>query len=224
MCGRYALGLTRAEAEQRYGVVDIDQKRPPVLPLPLFNIGPGRAIPVIVETDQGRELRAMQWGFKPRWSKDGGRPGLINARGETLTERPMFRGAVARSRCVIPATGFYEWQSAGGRRGKQPWYFHLGDGQPFGFAGLWTTDRDGEDTCAIITTTPNELVAEVHDRMPVILAPDAEGEWLDREETDPGAVLGLLAPYPAEVMTGYPVSPAVNRTGNDGPELVRPLT
>jgi len=225
VCGRYALGLTSREIEMRFGIAEIDQRRPPVfpIPLPLFNVGPGRAIPVVVASDEGRSVRAMRWGFKPSWSKDKGRPAPINARAETLVERPMFRGAVAKGRCVIPASGFYEWQSAVGQRGKQPWHFRLTGGEPFGFAGLWTPGPDGQDTAAIITTSANELVGQVHDRMPVILAPDDEGDWLDIGE-GPSAVLGCLRPFPAEMMEGYPVSPAVNAVANDGPELARPLS
>ncbi len=223
MCGRYALGLTHEEILEYFGFDELDERRLPVLPLPLFNVAPTQAIPVVVETDQARELRTMRWGFRPSWSKDGGRPAPINARGETLTERPMFRGAVAKGRCVIPATGFYEWQSVVGRKARQPWYFQLKDGGPFGFAGLWTPGPDGQDTAAIVTTAANALVAEVHDRMPVILARDAEADWLDRSETSPSAVLGLLAPYPAEAMAGWSVSSLVSSAANDGPELVRPL-
>ncbi len=221
MCGRYALGLTHEEILERFGFDELDERRLPVLPLPRFNVAPSQAIPVLVETDAGRELRAMRWGFKPAWMKDGGkRPPPINARSETLTERPMFRGAIARSRCLIPATGFYEWQAVVGAKAKRPWHFRLEAGGLFGFAGLHVVGPDGEETAAIITTSSNELVAEVHDRMPVILAPNAEADWLNPSETDPSAVLGLLAPYPAELMDGYPVRPLV---GHDGPELIARL-
>ncbi len=223
MCGRYALGLTRREVRERFGFEEFDERSLPPS-LPLFNVAPSQAIPVVVETDQGRKLRIMRWGFKPAWTAgDGKRPAPINARAETLLERPLFRSSIGRHRCILPATGFYEWQAAAGRKSKQPWHFKLETGGPFGFAGLWTPGPDGEDTAVIITTEANQLVAPIHDRMPVILAPEDEALWLDREETDPLAVLGSLRPYPEHLMTGYPVSPAVNRVGTDGPELVRPV-
>ncbi len=118
----------------------------------------------------------------------------------------MFRGAVAKGRCLIPATGFYEWQAVVGAKAKRPWHFRLEDGGPFGFAGLHVAGPGSEETAAMITTLANARVAPVHERMPVILAPDAEADWLDPSETDPSAVLGLLAPYPAELMDGYPVT------------------
>jgi putative SOS response-associated peptidase YedK len=224
MCGRYVLNLTAKDIRERFGISEFVETRvPPVAPR--WNVAPSQSIPVIVEGDEGRELRPMTWGFKPAWIKGGAtRPPPVNARGETLLERPMFRTSVARHRCLIPATGFYEWQASGGGKRKQPWYFAMSDGQPFGFAGLWARGADDEGTTLIITTEPNPLVARVHDRMPVVLDPDAEAAWLDPRETDPSAVLGLLAPYPADRMVGYEVSDAVNRVGNDGPELVRPLS
>ena len=222
MCGRYALRLTPADIEERFGFVELVQLRIPVT-LPRFNIAPSQYVPVVVDTDEGRALRFMRWGFRPRWVKAGSRPPPINARAESLLERPMFRGAVGKGRCLIPATGFYEWQSIPGAKSKLPWHFRLRDGEPYGFAGLWTDDADGEPTCAIVTTEANALVAPVHDRMPVILLPEAEGDWLDREERGRAALLGLLRPYPADRMEAYPVSAAVSSVANDSPELIRPV-
>ena len=224
MCGRYALGLTPREIEARFGITEIDQRRPPVFPIPLFNVGPGRPVPVVVEDAEARRLRPMVWGFRPAWLRTAPkRPPPINARAETVLERPMFRGAVQRHRCVVPATGFYEWAAGQGRQ-KQPWHFKLRNEAPFAFAGLWASGgEDGEPSVLLLTTAPNHLVATVHDRMPVILQADDEALWLDPEVTDPRDVLGCIGPYPPERMTGYPVSTAVNAVGNDGPELVEPL-
>ena len=166
----------------------------------------------------------MRWGFRPAWMKDAGkRPPAINARAETILERPLFRGAVTHGRCLIPADGFYEWQWLVGRPGTQPWHFRLAGGELFGFAGIYADGPDREATCAIITTAANELVAPIHDRMPVILDPEHEALWLETDLTDPAAVLPCLRAYPPQQMEAYPVGPLVSSVRNDGPELVAPL-
>jgi len=148
----------------------------------------------------------------------------INARAETLRERPLFRGAIARSRCIIPADGFYEWQRIPGRKTKQPVYIRRDDRALVGFAGLYSVGTDGRASCAIITTEPNALVARIHDRMPAILDPAAESLWLDPALTDPVAVLECLRPCPADLLVAYPVSPRVSSPREDGPSLIEPLT
>lgn len=222
MCGRYTL-TDPAEMQTRFGFVELHATRiPPVVPS--WNVAPTQQVPMVVEGADGRRLALARWGFQPAWMRDGGkRAPPINAKAETLLERPMFRGAVARGRCVLPADGFYEWAVVPGTKGKQPWYFRLEGGGVFGFAALYAEGRDGDATCCIITTEPNALVAPVHDRMPVLLLPEHEDAWLDPSVTDPLTVLPYLGPYPEERMEAYPVSTAVNAARHDGPELIRPL-
>lgn len=218
MCGRFTLKANTSEVAARFGALppsDIELSD-------RFNIAPSQAVPIVVAGDERPVLRWAQWGFRPAWLKDGGRrPPPINARAETLVEKPMFRGALGKGRCIIPATGFYEWRGAGSGR-KQPWHPRLRDGALFGFAGLYAV-ADGEPGFAIVTTSANERVAPVHHRMPVILDPELEPLWLDAGVTEPAAALPCLRPYPAELMEAYPVSPAVGSVANDGPQLVLPL-
>jgi putative SOS response-associated peptidase YedK len=166
----------------------------------------------------------------PRWAKDPkGGARMINARAETLAERPAYRGLLRRRRCLIAADGFYEWaEGPGGRKAKQPMYVRLTTGEPFAFAGLWDEWRPpagGEPlrTCTIVTTEANALVAAFHHRMPVLLAPEVEAVWLDPGLTDPDHLRSLLVPYPAAAMEAYPVGPAVNAVANDDAQLVLPL-
>jgi putative SOS response-associated peptidase YedK len=167
---------------------------------------------------------AMRWGIVPAW-KHGSAPLLINARSETAATKPTFRKALQSRRCLIPATGFYEWRKTG--RQKQPYLFRLADGGLFAFAGLWEVGRnhDGNEAeaCAILTTEANDLVRPAHDRMPVILDPSRYAEWLDPTLTDPSVFADWLRPYPADAMTAYPVSPLVNSARHEGPECAQPL-
>lgn len=168
----------------------------------------------------------MRWGLIPRWAKQAdGNYLMINARAETVAEKPAFRGPVRNRRCLIPADGYYEWKSMEGR--KQPFYFSMKDGEPFCFAGLWERwqPADGEpiESCAIITTAANALGAEIHPRMPVILAADNYERWLDPRVTEAEKVLPMLAPYPPEFMTVYPVSTLVNNARADEPRCITPL-
>ncbi len=224
MCGRFTI----TEVERivaRFGVVLPDGMQIE----PRFNIAPSQQIPVIVEGEHGRELRWMEWGFQPDWFKpQPNRRPPINARAETLMERPMFRGAVAGQRCIIPADGFFEWQAVSGTRRKQPVYIRLKSGDAFGFAGLYTerpgaTPEERIASCVIITTSANELMAPIHDRMPVILDPADEARWLDPGVRDPVALLDCLRRYPADRMEAYPVSQLVSSARNDEPALIRPL-
>ena len=172
-----------------------------------------------------RELAFFSWGLIPSWAKDRKiASSLINARSETLAEKPAFRTALARRRCLILADGFYEWRKEGQQ--KLPYYFQLADPRPFAFAGLWTPSAGPglPPTCTIITTAPNELLAEIHDRMPAILERADEDRWLDPRVTDPAVLLALLRPLPAERMEAYPVSALVSSPGNEGPELVEPFS
>ncbi len=222
MCGRYVIA-GHQELSERF------QLRQVRLDLaPTFNAAPSQLLPVVVIEPSGeRVLAPMRWGLAPRWRKPGkgSAPAPINARAETLLERPMFRPLVKGRRCLIPATGFYEWGQVDGR--KQPYFFTTTDQEVFAFAGLYDLAPGGEDgeagSYTLITGAPNAVVEPIHDRMPVILRPDDEAEWLDPGVQDEGIVERLLRPYPAEAMTARPVSTAVNDTRRDGPELIEPL-
>jgi putative SOS response-associated peptidase YedK len=224
MCGRYTV-IDVPSVVGRFGIVFVDGGGV----TPRFNIAPSQEIPAVVETDGGRALRWMQWGFQPAWfAAQAKRPPPINARAETLLERPMFRGAVAAQRCIIPADGFFEWKAVPGERRKQPMYIRLKTGGVFGFAGLYAErpDRDSTEpirSCAIITTSPNELMATIHHRMPVILDRDQEAFWLDPAVRDPVAVMSCLRPYPSEEMEAFAVSSLVSSAGNDQPSLIEPI-
>jgi putative SOS response-associated peptidase YedK len=218
MCGRYTL-IDRPNIATRFGLLELGKLETD----PRFNVAPSQQVPVVVETPSGRGLRLMRWGFQPAWMKDPRRPPPINARAETLVERPLFRGAVAHGRCLIPADGFYEWSEAPGRKGKQPMYLRLKGGELFGFAGLHIEGPDAQETCAIITTAANEVVAPVHHRMPVILDPEDERLWLDPAVTDPAAALACLRSRANERLEFFPVGPLVSSAQNEGPALIERL-
>ena len=219
MCGRYMLS-GHQEFSERFQLRQIPEGL-----FPRFNAAPSQHLPVVLEGEPGeRETRLLRWGLIPRWRKPGGGSTIapINARSETLLEKPMFRSLVGKRRCLVPAHGFYEWRRIGTK--KQPYHFHLPDHALFGFAGLWDDPPAGEEvgSFTIITTSANDLVAPLHDRMPVILRPEDEEAWLDPDLDEPRAALTLLHPYPADAMDAYPVSPAVNNARNEGPELIEP--
>ena len=216
MCGRFTLRLPPAELAEMFQVLrEIET-------VPRYNIAPTQQIAAVRSNDGHRELTMLKWGLIPSWSKDdkiGAR--LINARGETVSEKPSFRAAFKRRRCLIPADGFYEWKKLSGKS-KQPYLIGMKDEAPFAFAGLWEHWGKGADgsieSCTIITTTPNELLADIHDRMPIILPVDHWDVWLDHEITEAAALQSLLIPLPAEVMQRVPVSTLVNSPRNDIPE------
>jgi putative SOS response-associated peptidase YedK len=225
MCGRYSL-TTAPEAMRR--LFDLDG---PGLNLePRYNIAPTQQAPVIRRpidaADAGREMIMMRWGLVPSWSKDGpdSRYSMINARAETVAEKPAYREAFRRRRCLVPADGFYEWQKVAG--GKQPWRFTLASGDPFLFAGLWESWRkpDGSDLLSftIVVTDANRLVSKIHDRMPVILDAANAAAWLAGETED--ALLGLLQPFDDTRMVAVPVSKRVNSPANDDPGLIEPVS
>jgi putative SOS response-associated peptidase YedK len=186
---------------------------------PRFNVAPTQEVGVVRQPAGQREFVWMHWGLVPRWAKDpkiGSQ--MINARAETAADKPAFRDAFKRRRCLVVADGFYEWQKTGGKT-KQPYYIHMKDGRPFGFAGLW--ERWGElESCTILTTSPNDLCAPVHDRMPVILGPADYDRWLDPEVSDPAALAPLLDCYPADEMVAEPVSTHVNRVANNDEKCI----
>jgi putative SOS response-associated peptidase YedK len=216
MCGRYELHTQPAALALAFGVPFPSQLRP------RYNIAPMQDVPIVRRNASGeRELVNVRWGFVPRWAKDpaiGSR--MINARSETLAEKPSFRMALKRHRCLLPADGFYEWkQTPSGS--KQPIHIGMKDGSPFALAGLferWLSPA-GEvlDTCTIVTTQSNALLAPLHDRMPVIVAPAAFDRWLNVANEDPSE---LFAPYPADAMTYFPVSLRVNSVRNDDAKLI----
>ncbi|MEM7224915.1 MAG: SOS response-associated peptidase [Pseudomonadota bacterium] len=221
MCARYSI-TTASEALRRlFGF----EEQPNVEPR--YNVAPTQQVPAVRRGADGkRHYGSLRWGLIPFWAKDmkiG--PRLINARAETVTEKPSFRTALKQRRCLIAADGFYEWSGAKGA--KQPHRFTLADGGPFGFAGLWERWRDPADgteieSCTIITCAANEVVAQIHPRMPVILPPEAFETWLDTGRPAAEAT-ALLGPYPADRMITYPVSKALNRPVNDEPSLIEPI-
>src|SRR5579859_5118857 len=222
MCGRFNL-TDPNEIVARFGFVDWSEKRPE----PRFNIAPSQEILTIVQEPLGVPFaQAATWGLKPFWQKDLKRPPPINARAESLTASPMFRDALAATRCLIPATGFFEWRALGAKQ-RQPMHIRLKTGGAFAFAGLWLPgNRGGPPTATIITTRPNELMSTMHTRMPAILgASDTELlRWLDPSLADPDEILTLLQPFPAELMEAYPVSSLVNSWENETPEVLTPAT
>lgn len=190
---------------------------------PRYNIAPGQNVTAIISDGEQRRIGPLQWGLIPAWAKDAKIGSLmINARAETLSQKPAFKSLLSRKRCLIPADGFYEWKKAG--KTKQPMRMVLTNRKVFAFAGLYDTwiKPDGMklSTCTVITTKPNELMAEIHDRMPVILLPEHEERWLDKRIADPSHIMPLLAPYPPEYMRAYPVGALVGNVRNDVPACV----
>jgi len=228
MCGRYAVYDLHLLGQMLANLpLHLD-----VPPHPTWNAAPSQLLPVLVESgDEERiDLTGMSWGLVPRWTRPGEKPAVtpINARAETLAEKPMFRSLVKRNRCIVPANGFYEWQRENGSKGpKQPWYIHLRDEPLMFFAALYDEAKreDGPPLASytIITTHANDAMAGLHDRMPVIVPPDDVEHWLSRSETDFDALGYLLEPVPDEAIAMYPVSKAVNSPAHDTPDLIEPL-
>lgn len=223
MCGRYTLKSPPAVIAQTFGV-----PTPATLPQ-RFNIAPSQLVLAVRAAAGGpdRELVAFTWGLVPFWANDpaiGNR--MINARSETAATKPAFRASFRSRRCLIIADGFYEWQARGSS--KQPYYFQLESGEPFGFAGLWDRWQAGDaqslETCTILTCAANDTVQTIHDRMPVIIPPEHFSAWLDPAGRDAGGLTQLLRPLPAETLTAYPVSRMVNSVRTDTPNCVNPVT
>jgi putative SOS response-associated peptidase YedK len=217
MCGRFAQRSPAKKVAKQFKVEEV----PPLAER--YNVAPAQMILGIREEGRAREATFFKWGLVPRWAKDPGIGNkLINARSETVEEKPSFRGAFRRRRCIIPADGFYEWKREAGR--KHPFYFRMRDERPFGFAGLWERweGEGGEaiNSCTILTTEANKILSPVHDRMPIILDPENYSLWLEGDERDRELLRGLLRPYPATEMVGYPVSTLVNSPSNGGAELI----
>lgn len=210
MCGRFTLHARPEEVAQVFNVETPHFE-------PRYNIPPSAVVGVVKEAEQGRVFAATQWGLIPHWSRES--KAVPNARAETVATTPWFRDAFKKRRCLIPADGFYEWVGAKGK--KQPYHFRLKGGNLFAFAGMWDAWQDLE-TSALITTEANDVVREVHHRMPVILGVDSYDIWLD-EKADQKKLLSLLRPFPAKLMEGFPVSTRVNRGGIEGADLIEPL-
>lgn len=224
MCGRFVLTLTWIVLRDRMNLLQDD---PPPGLFPRYNIAPTQ-VALIIRADRDtndRTAAMLRWGLAPRWSKQAER-GPINARIETAADKPMFRDAMKHRRCIIPASGFYEWQAHAPGKAKQPWYItpapdpgaSAPDEACFAFAGLWESHPEIGHTFCILTTEPNELMRPIHDRMPVILAPAQFDEWLSSDPVrfDPAV------PFPAEFMDARRVSSRVNKPANDDPSLIAP--
>ncbi len=221
MCGRFTLTVDPADLQAAFPEFTF-----PTQAAPRYNIAPSQPI-LALPNDGTKRADFFVWGLIPSWAKDatiGGR--LINARAETLAEKPSFRGAYKYHRGLIFADGFYEWQARPGSNSKVPYFIRLKSGAPFAFAGLWDNwqSADGSEvrSATIITTGPNQLMESIHNRMPVILQQDTYTQWLDPAPQSPNRLDGLLVPYPAAEMEAYPVSTLVNSPGNDRVECVLP--
>jgi putative SOS response-associated peptidase YedK len=219
MCGRFNQTATGEEIAEAFGLDEV----PPLAPR--YNIAPTQPIAVVgVQPRTGRRgLAMLKWGLVPRESL-GGERGFINARAETAWEKPSFAEAFASRRCLIPATGFYEWQKVDPKR-RQPWLIRLTSGGVFAFAGLWEPAAQlpgAVPTCTILTTEPNEIASPIHDRMPAILDRTDYGRWLDPAIDVPAEVRPLLKPFPARAMTAFPVTTAVNNPAFDDPACLVP--
>jgi putative SOS response-associated peptidase YedK len=222
MCGRFVQASPSRAYAELFGLADTEVELPP-----RYNVAPSQAVLAArVEPSQRTRLVPLRWGLVPGWSKGPDpRYSMINARAETVHEKPAYRSAFKYRRCLIPSEGFYEWRSESGR--KQPWFIHRRDHRPFAMAGLWEHWQDPAgnelESCTILVTEANPLIAPIHDRMPVILDPTDWDAWVDPLNQDPSVLRPLLRSYPAEEMATYAVSSQVNRPGNEGPALIEPL-
>jgi|AMFO01.1.fsa_nt_gi putative SOS response-associated peptidase YedK len=221
MCGRFTLTARLELLEERFAFQATD------LPYtPSYNIAPGQPVLTVIHAEEGSRARYARWGLVPSWAKDpaiGNR--MINARVETVADKPSFRQALRRQRCLVLADGFYEWQHLG--KTKQPMYISLHGHRPFAFAGLWDVWQAPTGTplytCTILTTTANTLLRPVHHRMPVLLDPAAEAYWLDQNIETPDILLPLLQPYPPAQMQMHPVTRLVNSPLHNSPACITPL-
>jgi putative SOS response-associated peptidase YedK len=221
MCGRFVLFSSPEELREAFAVQQVRFQVEPS-----YNVAPTQNVAVVVQREGGNTLEKMRWGLIPAWAKDpaiGSR--MINARAETVGEKPSFKRPLKDRRCLVVANGFYEWQKTG--QAKIPMFIRLKSGQPFGFAGLYDvwTSPEGEAvaSCTIITTSANDLMQPIHDRMPVILPRSQQSTWLNPAIQTAADVLPLLVPYAAADMEAYPVSRLVNSPENNSPDCIRPV-
>lgn len=218
MCGRFVLTTTTEQIRQSFGVSDV----PSIAAR--YNIAPTQDIVAICQNGDGyRHVRTFRWGLVPHWAKDAAiGDKMINARSETVHDKPSFRQPIRFHRCLVPASGFVEWmrQPDGS---KQPFYIQRKDGKLLAMAGIWDTWKGPQQviaSCSILTTTANSLVARLHDRMPVLLSPSEYDQWLDRGITDPQQLKGMYAPYPAEPLQAIPISDLINNPRHDSPDCL----
>lgn len=225
MCGRFTLTTVVERLAEQF---ELDADPPEIKPS--YNIAPTQHIAVVAADSEGeRQMRMLHWGLIPRWADDpsiGNR--MINARAESVAEKNSFKSAFKRRRCLIVADGFYEWQrNQSGSGPKQPYYIRMETGTSYAFAGLWEswegTDGQRIHSTTIITTEANEVVGEIHHRMPVILPPESYATWLNTAIQAPEELTALLVPYPSNHMEAYPVSTHVNSPANDDPECIEPV-
>ncbi len=225
MCGRFMLTIVEDRLDKLLGVDFAVWEL-----ISRYNVAPTQPVLAVRQNGGKRESVMLRWGFVPSWAKDvaiGNR--MINARSETAHEKPAFKNAFKRRRCLIPADGFYEWrrtEKGGGAKGRQPYLITMADEQPFAMAGLWEHWQDPAgnelETCTILTTAANAMVGELHDRMPVILDPEDYSNWLDTSTEDITTAKALCRPYPAELMMHRPVTTYVNNARHEGPACVKP--
>ncbi|MDY7230540.1 SOS response-associated peptidase [Hyalangium rubrum] len=219
MCGRVTVQTSAVELAREFALTSVRAS----IDRPRFNLAPTQLIPVVIN-DGERMLDAYRWGLIPSWAKDASIGNkLINARGETVSEKPSFRAALRRRRCMVLVDGWYEWKQT--TKPKTPFFFHRKDHKPFALAGLWeewTAPDTGEvvRSCTLITTGPNALMAPIHDRMPVILPPGAQEMWLRSEPMEPSVLQPLLTPFAEEILEAYEVARVVNSPANDVPDCV----
>lgn len=220
MCGRLVVASPARRLAQAVGACEVEGERPP-----RYNVSPGQEIPAVLNTARDR-LRWLRWGFIPPWARDSSEGNrLFNARIETAAEKAAFRASFAKRRCVVPADGFYEWGPS--PSGRRPWFIHLKNGNPLLMAGIWSEWQglEGEGpllSCAILTTVPNRLMAELHDRMPVILTEEGAGRWLSEEPLREEEWKSLAVPFSEDQMAFHPVSRRVNYSSSEGPDLIAP--
>jgi putative SOS response-associated peptidase YedK len=222
MCGRYTSTAAFDELALRFGITVEAGSNEELTAR--YNVAPSQDVPIITASEKGRRLVMAKWGYRPAWVNDS-KLAPINARAETIAMSRLFGAAVRDWRCLVPATGFYEWKPVLGQKAKQPYFVRLKGGAPFAFAGLWTASADADSplTCTIITTTANDLLAPIHNRMPAILDPDDEALWLDPGCVASIKVLPCLRPYPSERMEAIAVSSLVSSPDDEGPELIEPV-
>lgn len=218
MCGRFTLHTPYDQLGEYFGIADMPETAAS------YNIAPSQNVPAVRVADRRRELALLRWGLLPGWAKEAKTSyRMINARAETVAEKPAYRTAFRRRRCLLPADGFYEWRQTAD--GKQPYYIRMRDAGVFAFAGLWERWEGADEvieSCTIIVTGANDAIRPVHDRMPVIIAPEAYAQWLDPELQEPASLSPLLRPWPGDAMEVYPVSTRVNRPKNNDPECIAP--
>lgn len=221
MCGRYELHTPIRYVAEYFDAMLVDDMRDYV---PHYNIAPSLRVPVIREGKQGRTAEGMTWGLLASWSKDASGVKPINARAETIFDKPTFRNAIRKRRCILPADGFYEWQPGALR--KQPYRIAMADGSPLALAGIWEYwAKEGHEpviSCAVIVTAANDFMRPIHERMPVIVRREDFARWLDPASSDTDAIAQMMTPAQADVLTAHPVSTRVNNVRNDDAQLIEP--